>query len=186
MAELFTAVDVIWELLHTDLSGEFVTRTSAVTTFDKGFRYRPGKMIDPALYPLAILEEDRTGRPVIERNPNIYVYEAVYTVAVFTLADEAVEDDLIYNPDPGSSGHNINPGVGNLARDIARFVMSRTQHGNRAYKSSPSDPDANWSVISGEIGRIGRPAASDVRPLLLNPFVRGKQVDIHLNVWEAT
>lgn len=152
----------VFEVLSTDAS------LSYFETCQKGFYPRSENLVNPTLYPWVFIEFGGYGGISSYRVPRVWEYEFTIPMVAMTIADKGDPTSLVFN-----DGTNEKKGIGDIIADIGAVFWQRK-----------IDQFGIEGVNDWNISRVGTPSVLSVQRLLVNPFVRGVQMDFSFQIIE--
>ena len=149
--------DQVFDIIdtHASFTGVFETK-------QRGFYPRDPDNIVPTLFPWIFIEYGGCSAMDVHRAPRQWEHDFTVNVVIMTFADRGHPTDLVF-----SESENINPGIGDLADTIRNVFWEN-------YKQTFGVD----GVIDWNITRIGTPSVLSVQRWLMNPYMRGIQLDL--------
>jgi len=160
---MFSAIPkTIYERIYILLQSLEVANGGYVKLLQRGFVPKNENMLHPSQYPWIFIEDGGTTPPEPYRT-FVFTYEYMVNIVAMTLADKGDMEDMVY-----SHGFtNINKGIGDIRADLGALFWGYKKGGIGVA-----------GVRDFTIGRTGNPNLGHVTPLLINPFIRGIQMDL--------
>jgi hypothetical protein len=154
--------DKMWTILDTTTPTFDFFRTK-----QRAYYPRAENLINPAFYPWAFI--DASGYDPIERlrSPRVWKYEFTVPLVVMTFAVQGDIESLVF-----ASGESDTLGILDIAGIVGEeFWKRRGGFGVTGVR--------DWTI-----GRVGIPTVLNVQRHLMNPYVRGVQMDFIFQVNE--
>lgn len=152
----------IYEWIYILLQSLEVANGGYVKLLQRGFVPKNEIMLHPSQYPWIFIEDGGTTPPVSHKTL-VFTYEYTVNIIAMTLADKGDMEDMVFS-------HvltNVNKGIGDIRADLGALFWSHKKGGIGVA-----------GVRDFAIGRTGTPNLGHVTPLLINPFIRGIQMDL--------
>lgn len=160
-----------------DIYVEFFSVLENNSTFDyirtkqRGFYPRDPSALNPKLFPWVFIEFGGMTDIEVRAAPRNWKYQFILQCVALTFADKGDPTDLVYN-----DGTSDNKGIGDLVTDIMDVYWTTKK--------------VSYFDVSGvrdwTIGRVGVPSVLGVQQMLINPLVRGVQLDFAFEIIERT
>jgi len=125
-------------------------------------------LLAPTLYPWFFIDEGSISNLEVHRFPKNWVYQFIVPIVYMSFADKGKTTDLVF-----SQNLNANKGTGDMTADIGNVLW--------AHKND----FGVQGVIDWTIGRVGTPDVLTVQRILVNPLVRGRQMDLVFQISEV-
>ena len=154
-----TIPKAIYERIYTLLQDSSL---SYVKLLQRGFVPKNENMLHPSQYPWLFIEDGGTTPPEPYRSLT-FAYEYTVSIVAMTLADKGDMENMVF-----SNGlTNVNKGIGDIRADLGLLFWGHKKGGIGVV-----------GVRDFMFGRTGSPNLGHVTPLLINPFIRGIQMDL--------
>lgn len=153
-----TIPKAIYEFVYGLLSDNSL---SYFKTKQRGFVPVNENLLHPSQYPWIFIEFGALIMPEVYRMPRVFTYEFTINVVAMTLADKAGFEDLVYNV------NNTNKGIGDITADLGTVFWDKKINGTGIE-----------GVLDLNIKQAVAPTVMLVQPLLINPYIRGVQIDL--------
>jgi len=147
---------------------EVISEDSSLTylrTKQRGFYPRDENVLSPTLYPWVFMEFGGYTSVEVLRMPRNWKYEFTINVVAMVLADRGRPDELVFasSEDTNRGGK----GIGDVVADICGALWPYHEtHFNVS------------GVVDWNFSRVGTPSVMSVQALLVNPYIRGVQIDV--------
>lgn len=140
-------------------------------TVQRGFSPRDPSALNPRLFPWVFIEFGGMTEIEVRAAPRHWKYQFIIQCVALTFADKGDFTDLVFN-----DGTSDNKGIGDMVSDIMNVFWTTKK--------------VNYFGVTGvrdwTIGRVGTPSVLNVMQLLMNPLVRGQQIDFAFQINETT
>ena len=150
------------------------SRLAYIQTKQRAFYPRGENLVTPNLYPWVFIEFIGISSVEVFRMPANFDYELSLGIVVMAFADEGKVDDTVFR-DSDDPNANRSKGAMDIISDLGIvFWGGKQTHFNVS------------GVVDFTITRVGTPSVLSVQTLLMNPFVRGLQMDMAFHIQERS
>jgi len=150
------------------------SRLDYVKTKQRAYAPRKENLMTPGMYPWVFIESGGISQVEVFRMNKNFDYEFTVAIVVMVFADEGRTDDMVFR-DTTDTDANENEGVMDVIGDLGDVMWSG------------KDTRFNTSgVVDYTISGIHTPGILSVQTHLMNPFVRGMQMDLSFQIQEKT
>ncbi len=157
--------DKMFAILSTDSSLDYIA------TKQRGFNPKEPDTLVPNLFPWVFIEFGGYSPVEVYAMPKKWDYEFTIAVVAMVLADKGRPEDLVFR----SGDYDQGRGIGDVVADIGNVLWG--------YKDNMFDV---VGVLDWTITRVGTPSILAIQQLLMNPYVRGVQMDVSFQLLESS